>query len=158
MHAHEESDEMPEPHLSFLLSKLHFPQDLLGLTVHQLHKCSKRCAVPSPSSPSSIARVDLVTNTTVMNRQWMYDGRRISEYITGLRNFLGVVEATKQNGFIYCSCVNCENTKDYLFPENPSRPPAWEGFMLHYYEDDDNYPDPMFSEYGDNATGEAEDQ
>lgn len=124
MHAHEESDEMPEPHLSFLLSKLHFPQDLLGLTVHQLHKCSKRCAVPSPSSPSSIARVDLVTNTTVMNRQWMYDGRRISEYITGLRNFLGVVEATKQNGFIYCSCVNCENTKDYLFPENPSRPPA----------------------------------
>lgn len=32
------------------------------------------------------------------------------------------------------------------------------GFMLHYYEDDENYPDPMFSEYGDNATGEAEDQ
>ena len=28
MHAHEVFDQMPEPHLSFVLSKLHFPQDL----------------------------------------------------------------------------------------------------------------------------------
>ena len=62
-------DGMPEPHyLSFLLSKLDlqasfFLNICLGLAV---------CHVPSPSSPPSIARADLVTGTTVVSLLFLF--------------------------------------------------------------------------------------
>ena len=104
-----------------------------------------------------------------MNRQWMYGDRRTAEYITGLHNFIDVAEANKQNGFIYCPCVSCENTKDYSSSKTVHFHLLKSGFMPHYNcwtkhrergvmmednkeeEDDDNYP--TFPEYGDTATG-----
>ena len=109
-----------------------------------------------------------------MNRQWMYGDRRTSEYINGMHNFLEVAEANKQNGFMYCPCTVCENTKDYSSSKTLHFHLLEKGFMPHYNvwtkhgergvmmedkeeeEDDDNYP--MFPEYGDTATGEAKDQ
>ena len=37
-----------------------------------------------------------------MNRQWMYGSKHTSEYIKGMREFLEVAEANKQNGFMCC--------------------------------------------------------
>ena len=49
-----------------------------------------------------------------MNRQWMYNAdRRSNEFIEGLHYFLSVAEANKQNGFMRCPCVHCNNNKDY---------------------------------------------
>ena len=42
-----------------------------------------------------------------MNREWMYGDRRILEYITGVNNFLEVVVANKENGFMCCPCTMC---------------------------------------------------
>src|SRR6266516_683602 len=110
---------------------------------------------------------------TQMNRQWMYGDRRTSEYIKGLHNFLEVAEANKQNGFMCCPCPICENTKSYSDLKILHTHLLYKGFMPHYNvwtkhgeigvmmedneeeEDDDNYVPP---EYGDAATGEAEDQ
>ena len=107
-----------------------------------------------------------------MNRQWMYGDRCTSDYIEGLHNFLEVAEANKQNGFMYCPCTVCENTKDYSDSKTLHLHLLEKGFMPHYNvwtkhgesgvmmedneeeKDDDNYP----REYGDTATGEAEDQ
>ena len=111
-----------------------------------------------------------------MNRQWMYGDRRTTEYITGLNNFIGVVQANSLNGFMCCPCVVCQNKKDYSSSKTLHTHLLQYGFMPSYNcwtkheergvmiedneeeEDDDNYPDPMFPEYGDTATGEAEDQ
>src|SRR3990170_5116853 len=108
-----------------------------------------------------------------MNRQWMYGDRRTSEYIDGMHNFLEVAEANKQNGFMYCPCTVCGNMKDYSDSKTLHLHLLYKGFMPHYNvwtkhgergvmmeyneeeEDDDNYVPP---EYGDAATGEAEDQ
>ena len=109
-----------------------------------------------------------------MNRQWMYGDRRTFEYSMGLRNFLNVAKANKKNGFMCCPCIVCLNTKDYSDSKTLHLHLLEKGFMPHYNvwtkhgeigvmmedneeeEDDDNYP--MFPEYGDTATGEAEDQ
>ncbi|XP_039835199.1 uncharacterized protein LOC120696118, partial [Panicum virgatum] len=49
-----------------------------------------------------------------MDRQWMYNAdRRSKEFIDGLHYFLSVAEANKQNGFMCCPCVHCNNNKDY---------------------------------------------
>src|SRR4051812_31264415 len=97
-----------------------------------------------------------------MNRQWMYDDRCTSDNSTGLRNFLNVAKANKKNGFTYCTCTFCVNTKDYSDSETLHLQMIQNGFMPHYNvwtkhgergvmledneeeEDDDNYP--MFHE------------
>src|SRR3989337_310369 len=117
---------------------------------------------------------DILNYIMQMNRQWMYGYRHTSEYITGLHNFIDVVEANNQNGFMYCSCVVCENTKDYSSSKTLHFHLLEKGFMPHYNcwtkhgergvmmedneeeEDDENYP--MFPGYRDTATGEGEDQ
>ncbi|XP_039824836.1 uncharacterized protein LOC120696054, partial [Panicum virgatum] len=44
----------------------------------------------------------------------MYNAdRRSKEFIDGLHYFLSVAEANKQNGFMCCPCVHCNNNKDY---------------------------------------------
>ena len=109
---------------------------------------------------------------TQINRQWTYSNWRTSKYIEGLHNFLNVAEANKQNGFMYCPCPVCEN-ENYTNSKTLHLHLLEKGFMPHYNvwtkhgergvimedneeeEDDDNYP--MFPEYGDTATGEAED-
>ncbi|EMS57818.1 hypothetical protein TRIUR3_22881 [Triticum urartu] len=113
-------------------------------------------------------------DTSQMNRHWMYADRRSSDYIEGLHNFLKVAEANKKNGFMYCPCTVCENTKDYSSSRTLHLHLLEKGFMPHYNvwtkhrergimmedneeeEDDANYP--MFPEYGDTATRESEDQ
>src|SRR4051812_80037 len=108
-----------------------------------------------------------------MNRQWMYGGRRTSEYITNMHNFLEVAEANKENGFMCCPCTICGNKMSYFEWKTLHIHLLYRGFMPHYNvwtkhgeigvmmedneeeECDDNYVPP---EYGDAATGEAEDQ
>ena len=108
-----------------------------------------------------------------MNRQWMYGNRHTSKYIKGVHNFLEVAEANKQNGFMCYPCPVCGNTKSYSDSKIIHTHLLYKGFMPHYNvwtkhgeirvmmedseeeEDDDNYVPP---EYGDAATGEAEDQ
>src|ERR1043165_8162869 len=108
-----------------------------------------------------------------MDRQWMYDDRRTSEYITGVHNFLEVAEANKENGFMCCPCTMCGNMKSYSEQKTLHIHLLYKGFMPHYNvwtkhgeigvtmedneeeEYDDNYVPP---EYGDAATREAEDQ
>ena len=48
-----------------------------------------------------------------MNRQWMYGNRLSGEFINGLQHFLRVADANKRNGFVFCPCSDCKNTKDY---------------------------------------------
>src|SRR3989337_57365 len=109
-----------------------------------------------------------------MNRQWMYGDRRTSEYITDLHNFLEVAETNKQNGFMYCPCIVCGNTKDYSSSKTLHFHLLEKGFMPHYNvwtkhgergvimedneeeEDDDNYP--MFPEYDGTTMGEAKEE
>ena len=44
----------------------------------------------------------------------MYNADRHSnKFIEGLHYFLSVAEANKQNGFMCCPCVHCNNNKDY---------------------------------------------
>ena len=109
-----------------------------------------------------------------MARLWMYGDRRLPEFITGLRNFIGVAQANSLNGFMCCPCVNCQNKKDYSSSKTLHSHLLRFGFMPSYNcwtkhgergvmmeeneedEDDDSYP--MFPEYGDTATGGAEDE
>src|SRR4051812_27441130 len=109
-----------------------------------------------------------------MNRQWMYGKRGTTEFISGLTNFLDVAESNKDNGFIWCPCVDCQNKKSYSVRKTVHSHLLRKGFMASYncwtkhgergvmmedvdeeYEDDDNY---MFPEYGDTERGEAEDE
>src|SRR4051812_30349901 len=108
-----------------------------------------------------------------MNRQWMYGDKHTSEYIKGVHNFLEVAEANKDNGFMCCPCPICGNTKSYSDRQTLHIHLVYRGFMPHYNvwtkhgeigvmmedneeeEYDANYVPP---EYGDVATGEAEDQ
>ena len=103
----------------------------------------------------------------------MYGDRHTSEYIKGVHDFLEVAEANKQNDFMCCPCPNYGNTKSYSKRKILHTHLLYKGFMPHYNvwtkhgeigvmmedseeeEDDDNYVPP---EYGDAATGEAEDQ
>ena len=49
-----------------------------------------------------------------MVRKWMYGAdRRSNEFMDGLRGFLYVADANKRNGFVFCPCSECRNTKDY---------------------------------------------
>ena len=66
-----------------------------------------------------------------MNRQWMYGERRTSDY-NMLRNFLDVAKANKQNGFMYCPCTVCVNTKDYSDSGTLHLHLLQKGFMPHY--------------------------
>ena len=55
-----------------------------------------------------------VIQTMQMDRQWMYKAdRRTKEFIDGLHYFLNVAEANKQNSFMCCPCLHCQNNKDY---------------------------------------------
>jgi len=55
-----------------------------------------------------------VIQTMQMDRQWMYKAdRRTKEFIDGLHYFLNIAEANKQNGFMCCPCLHCQNNKDY---------------------------------------------
>ena len=108
-----------------------------------------------------------------MNRQWMYGDRRTGEFITGLGSFIAVAETNKQNGFMCCPCVVCQNKKDYSSSRILHTHLLRHGFMPSYNcwtkhgetgvmmeeneEEDDGYNSPMYPEYGDTATGEAED-
>ena len=48
-----------------------------------------------------------------MDRQWMYNAyRRSNEFIEGLHYFLSMARVNKQNGFMCCPCVHCNNNKD----------------------------------------------
>ena len=103
-----------------------------------------------------------------MNREWMYGNQRTSEFISGLRNFLDVAQANSENGFMCCSCVDCQNKKDYSSSKTLHSHLLRKGFMPSYNcwtkhgergvmmedneedKDDDNY---MFLEYGDTARG-----
>ena len=103
----------------------------------------------------------------------MYGDRRCAEFITGLHYFIGVAEVNNRNGFMCCPCGVCQNKKDYSSSKILHTHLLRSGFMPSYNcwtkheergvmmedneeEDDDNYH--MFPEYGDTATGEAEDQ
>src|SRR4051812_3025762 len=46
-----------------------------------------------------------------MNRQWMYSSRLSGEFTTGLKDFLVVANANRQQGFIICPCVVCKNVR-----------------------------------------------
>ena len=101
----------------------------------------------------------------------MYGGRRTSEYIKGVHNFLEVAEANKQNGFMCCPCPSYGNTRSYSDSKTLHTHLLYKGFMPHYNvwikheergvmmedieeeEDDDNYVPP---EYGDAAMGKLE--
>ena len=91
------------------------------------------------------------------------------EFISGLGNFLDVAELNKENGFMWCPCVDCQNKKSYSIKKTIHSHLLRKGFMASYncwtkhgergvmmedndeeYEDDDNY---MFPEYGDTARG-----
>ena len=63
-----------------------------------------------------------------MNRQWMYGDRHTSEYIKGVHDFLEVAEENKQNGFYVLSMPYMWEYEVLLWPENPSHPPALQGF------------------------------
>ena len=56
-----------------------------------------------------------VIQTMQMDRQWMYKAdRRTKKFIDGLHYFLNIAEANKQNGFMCCPCLHCQNIKDYF--------------------------------------------
>ncbi|KAK1677324.1 hypothetical protein QYE76_038172 [Lolium multiflorum] len=119
----------------------------------------------SPSSPKS--------NSSSMNRQWMYGDRCHPDFINGMHYFLNVAEANRQsNGFIYCPCSSCKNMTDYSTSKTIHVHLLQNGFMPSYNcwtkhgergiiledneeeEDSDNYP--MFTEDGDSRMGEDE--
>ena len=97
-----------------------------------------------------------------MNRQWMYGDRRIDEFITGLRSFIGVTEANDQNGFMCCPFVVCKNKKDYSSSKILHTHLLRYGIMSSYNcwtkhgetrvmmeeneEEDDGYNSPMYPE------------
>ena len=107
-----------------------------------------------------------------MVREWMYGtDRRSDKFMNGLHEFLRVADANKRNGFVFCPCSDCKNTKDYSDSKILHIHLVWYGFMPSYNcwtkhgergvrmednkeeEDDDNYP--MFSkEYGDTVMDE----
>ena len=107
-------------------------------------------------------------------RQWMYVDRRLNEFTAGLKDFIRVAEENQRaDGFMCCPCVDCRNLKQYSSWQVLHSHLLRKGFMPSYNcwtkhgekevmmedneeeDDDDNYP--MFPEYGDTATGEAED-
>jgi hypothetical protein len=102
--------------------------------------------------------------------QWMYGDRRTSEFIEGLHNFGGVAQTNIQNGFMCCSCVDCENKKEYSSWKILHSHLLRKDFMPSYncwtkhgergvmIEDNEEEDDDMYPEYGDTATGKAEDE
>ena len=101
-------------------------------------------------------------------KRWMYDDRRSSDFIAGLRKFLDVAEANKEDGFMPCPCVDCRNVKEHSSSRTLQGHLLRRGFMPSYNcwtkhgergvmmedneeeKDDENYP--MFpEEYGDTA-------
>ena len=63
----------------------------------------------------------------------MYNADRCSkEFIDGLHYFLSVAETNKQNGFMCCLCVHCNNNKDYSFSRILHSHIFANGFMEKY--------------------------
>ena len=109
-----------------------------------------------------------------MNRQWMYVDRRLPAFTTGLQKFIDVAKANTRDGFMCCPCVKCKNTMDYSNSKTLHGHLIRHGFMPSYNcwtkhgeigvmmeeneeeDDEDNYP--MFPEYGDTATGGADEE
>ena len=67
-----------------------------------------------------------------MNRQWMYGNPFSSEFTTGLKNFLVVANANKQQGFIICPCDVCKNQKSYSSSRHVHMHVLRHGFMPSY--------------------------
>jgi hypothetical protein len=107
-----------------------------------------------------------------MSHPWMYDDRRSAEFIEGVRSFLKVADANKQNGFMCYPCGTCRNEKDYSCSSTIHFHLIRWGFMAEYNcwtkhgergvmmeddeeeENDGNYRQ-MFPEYGDCRRGET---
>src|SRR3954468_1465833 len=106
----------------------------------------------------------------------MYGSQMTPEFISGLSNFMEVAKENKQEGFMSCQCKECMNQKQYSSLKIIHLHLLRYGFMPSYNcwtkhgerwvmmedneeeeEEDDNY-HPMFPEYGDSSTGEAEDE
>src|SRR3954469_2456993 len=68
-----------------------------------------------------------------MNRQWMYGSRLSGEFTTGLKDFLIVANANRQQGFIICPCAVCKNDKGYSSPRRVHMDLLMHGFMPSYY-------------------------
>jgi hypothetical protein len=107
--------------------------------------------------------------TQMNRRQWMYGDRRTFEFIEGLRNFGDVARANIQNGFMCCSCVDCENKKEYSSWKMLHSHLLRKGFMPSYNcwtnhrergviieDNEEEEDDDMYPEYGDTAMGKAE--
>ena len=93
-----------------------------------------------------------------MSRAWMYADKCSNEFIKGVREFLIVAEANKQNNFMCCPCRKCKNEKDYTDKKTLHGHLFRYGFKSGYNvwtkhgergvmmedneeeEDDDNYP------------------
>src|SRR4051812_18614540 len=73
-----------------------------------------------------------LNNIMQMSRKWMYGDRHTGEFIVGLHNFIGVVEANKHNGFMFCSCVKCRNKMDYSSSKTLHPHLLEHGFMPSY--------------------------
>ena len=67
-----------------------------------------------------------------MNRQWMYGPRLSGEFTTGLKDFLVVANANKQQGFIICPCAVCKNQKGYSSSRDVHMHLLRHGFMRSY--------------------------
>ena len=67
-----------------------------------------------------------------MNRQWMYGPRLSGEFTTGLKDFLVVANANKQQGFIICPCAVCKNQKGYSSSRDVHMHLLRHGFMPSY--------------------------
>ena len=105
----------------------------------------------------------------------MYADKCSNEFIKGVREFLIVAEANKQNNFMCCPCRKCKNEKDYTDKKTLHGHLFRYGFKSGYNvwtkhgergvmmdedneeeENDDNYP--MFPEYGDTTMEENEEE
>ena len=100
-----------------------------------------------------------------MSRACMYADKCSNEFTKGVREFLIVAEANKQNNFMCCPCRKCKNEKDYTDKKTLHSHLFRYGFKSGYNvwtkhgergvmmedneeeENNDNYP--MFPEYGD---------
>ena len=106
----------------------------------------------------------------------MYGDRRIAAYREGVHSFRDAAEANKQGGgFMFCPCVECQNEKDHTSSRVIHSHLLRFGFMSGYNvwtkhgekgvmmddgdeeDNDDNYRS-MFTEYGDTAMEDNEEE
>src|SRR3954463_5673081 len=67
-----------------------------------------------------------------MSRQWMYEDRRSGEFVNGFHSFMRLAEANKRDGFIFCPCGVCKNTKSYSNSKDIHLHLFKHGFMSGY--------------------------